>query len=183
MNSRERVWKALNYETVDRVPIDLGAHRSSGIAAMAYAKLKRALGSTTGDVYVFDMVQQLAIVEPDRWDGVKTACERWDLDATIVGEVTDTKHLRVFWHGEMVGDMDAGALAEPPTYDIPRERPAHEVDEQAGQHRIGENAHGVVGDRVFETVVLDLVQHGFHVSGSQPVEYIEIFNPPKPENE
>ena len=31
--------------------------------------------------------------------------------------------------GEMVGDMDAVALAEPPTYDIPQERPAHEVDE------------------------------------------------------
>ena len=26
------------------------------------------------------------------------------------------------------------------------------------------------------------VGHGFHVSGPQPVEYIEIFNPPKPEN-
>ena len=73
--------------------------------------------------------RMLAIVAPDRWDGVKVVCERWDLDATIVGEVTDTKHLRVLWHGEMVGDMDAGALAEPPTYDIPRERPTHEVDE------------------------------------------------------
>ncbi len=73
--------------------------------------------------------RMLAIVAPERWEGVKAVCDRWDLDATIVGEVTATKHLRVFWHGEMVGDMDANALAEPPTYDIPRERPAHEVDE------------------------------------------------------
>ncbi len=73
--------------------------------------------------------RMLAIVAPDRWDGVKAVCERWDLDATIVGGVTDTKQLRVFWHGEMVGDMDANALAEPPTYDIPQERPAHEVDQ------------------------------------------------------
>ncbi|MBN1305082.1 MAG: cupin domain-containing protein [Anaerolineales bacterium] len=27
------------------------------------------------------------------------------------------------------------------------------------------------------------VQHGFHVTGSRPVEYIEIFTPPKPETE
>ena len=29
----------------------------------------------------------------------------------------------------MVGDMDAASLAEPPCYEIPRERPTHEVDE------------------------------------------------------
>jgi len=73
--------------------------------------------------------RMLAIVAPERWEGVKTVCDRWDLDATVVGGVTDSKHLRVFFGGEMVGDMDANALAEPPTYDIPRERPAHEVDE------------------------------------------------------
>ena len=73
--------------------------------------------------------RMLAIVAPDNWEGVKAVCDRWDLDSTIVGEVTDTRHLRVFFGGEMVGDMDAEALAEPPTYDILQERPAHEVDE------------------------------------------------------
>ncbi len=73
--------------------------------------------------------RMLAIVAPERWDGVKAVCDRWDLDATVVGGVTDSKQLRVFWGGEMVGDMDADALTEPPTYDIPQERPAHEVDE------------------------------------------------------
>jgi uroporphyrinogen decarboxylase len=70
MNSRERVRTALDHRQPDRVPIDLGAHRSSGIAAIAYAKLKQALGITTGDVYVYDMVQQLAIVEPEVLDAV-----------------------------------------------------------------------------------------------------------------
>jgi len=73
--------------------------------------------------------RMLAIVTPEKWPGLQEVCDRWDLDATIVGEVTDTKNLRVFWHGEMVGDMAAEALTEPPTYDIPQERPAHEVDE------------------------------------------------------
>lgn len=64
MNSRERVLAALNHQEPDRVPIDFGGHRSSGIAAIAYAKLKKALGITSGDIYVYDMIQQLAIVEP-----------------------------------------------------------------------------------------------------------------------
>jgi len=68
MNSRERVIAAINHEPVDRVPIDFGGHRSSGIMAMAYARLKRHLGITSGDIYVYDMSQQLAIVEPEILD-------------------------------------------------------------------------------------------------------------------
>jgi uroporphyrinogen decarboxylase len=63
MNSRERVLAAIDHREPDRVPVDFGGHRSSGIMAIAYAKLKAALGITSGDVYVYDMVQQLAVVE------------------------------------------------------------------------------------------------------------------------
>jgi len=52
------------------MPIDFGGHRSSGISAIAYAKLKKALGISSGDIYVYDMVQQLAIVEPEVLDAV-----------------------------------------------------------------------------------------------------------------
>ena len=51
--------------------------------------------------------RMLAIVAPEQVGGRQGGLRRWDLDATIVGEVTDTKHLRVFFGGEMVGDMDA----------------------------------------------------------------------------
>jgi len=70
MNSRERVLAAINHQEPDRVPIDFGGHRSSGISAIAYAKLKKALGITSGDIYVYDMIQQLAIVEPPVLDAV-----------------------------------------------------------------------------------------------------------------
>ena len=70
MTPRERIHCALNHEQPDRVPIDFGGHRSSGIAAIAYARLKKALGISSGAVYVYDMVQQLAIVEPAVLDAV-----------------------------------------------------------------------------------------------------------------
>ena len=66
--SRERVMAAVNHQAPDRVPIDLGGHRSSGIMAIAYRKLKEHLGITSGGVYVYDFVQQLAIVEPEVLD-------------------------------------------------------------------------------------------------------------------
>lgn len=70
MNSRERVRATLNHEEPDRVPIDFGGHRSSGISAIAYRKLKETLGITSGAIYVYDVVQQLAIVEDEVLDAI-----------------------------------------------------------------------------------------------------------------
>lgn len=70
MNARERVMTALSHRQPDRPPVDFGSHRSSGVMALVYPKLKAALGITSGDTYVYDMVQQLAIVEPDVQDAV-----------------------------------------------------------------------------------------------------------------
>ena len=74
MTSRERVMAALNHREPDRVPVDLSGHRSSGIAAIAYAKLRKDLGLAVRPIRVYDMVQQLAIVDEDVLDlfGVDT---------------------------------------------------------------------------------------------------------------
>lgn len=74
MTSRERVLAAVDHREPDRVPIDLGGHRSSGMMAIAYHRLKQHLGISTGDIYVYDFVQQLAAIEPEVLDrfGVDT---------------------------------------------------------------------------------------------------------------
>lgn len=63
MNSRERVLMALAHREPDRVPIDFGGMRSTGIMALAYAPLRRRLGLEDGPVYVYDVGQQLAVIE------------------------------------------------------------------------------------------------------------------------
>lgn len=65
VTSRERVLAALNHQQPDRIPIDLSGHRSSGIAAMAYARLRDYLGLPKRPLRVYDPVQQLAIVDED----------------------------------------------------------------------------------------------------------------------
>lgn len=62
MNPRERVLCALDHRQPDRVPIDLGGTRQSGIAASAYHALKRHLGIAS-PTQVFDLYQMLAEVE------------------------------------------------------------------------------------------------------------------------
>jgi uroporphyrinogen decarboxylase len=68
MTSRERVLAALNHVEPDRIPVDLGGHRSSGIAAIAYHQLRKHLGLPEKAVRVYDMVQQLAIIDEDVLD-------------------------------------------------------------------------------------------------------------------
>ena len=65
MTSRERVLAALNHQPPDRVPIDLSGHRSSGIAGIAYARLRDYLGLEKRPIRIYDPVQQLAIVDED----------------------------------------------------------------------------------------------------------------------
>lgn len=47
MTSRERVEKTINFQVPDRVPIDLGGLKASGIACIAYDRVKRLLGIHT----------------------------------------------------------------------------------------------------------------------------------------
>jgi len=74
MTSQERVLVSLNHHEPDRVPVDLSGYRSSGIAAIAYPKLRAALGLEPRTVDVYDPVQQLAICHEDVLDrlGVDT---------------------------------------------------------------------------------------------------------------
>lgn len=68
MNSRERIKTAINHKEPDRVPIDFNGHRSSGIMAQAYIKLRKLLGLPHSKLYVYDFIQQLALVEDDVLD-------------------------------------------------------------------------------------------------------------------
>lgn len=63
MTPRERIVAAINHQTSDVLPIDFGGMRSTGISAIAYARLKEHLGITGGAVRVYDIFQQLA--EPE----------------------------------------------------------------------------------------------------------------------
>ena len=65
MTRRERVLAAIAHREPDRVPVDLGGMRSTGITAIAYGRLKKHLGIRTGHTFVYDVVQQLAQPEPE----------------------------------------------------------------------------------------------------------------------
>jgi phosphoribosylformylglycinamidine synthase subunit PurL len=69
--------------------------------------------------------RMLCVTSPASLDAVLDVCSRWDVRATVIGSVTDTRRLRVFDGHELVGDMPVEALVDDcPLYDLSPDPPA-----------------------------------------------------------
>jgi phosphoribosylformylglycinamidine synthase len=69
--------------------------------------------------------RMMAIVEPGRVAAFIDICAKWDVQATVIGEVTDTGRLEMSWQGAQVVDIPPGSAADcGPVYDRPAHRPA-----------------------------------------------------------
>ncbi|MFC6086358.1 phosphoribosylformylglycinamidine synthase subunit PurL [Sphaerisporangium aureirubrum] len=72
--------------------------------------------------------RMMAVVTPEDIDAFLAICARWDVPATVIGEVTGTGRLVMTWHGEVIVDIPPGTAADDgPVY----ERPYHEPSGQA----------------------------------------------------
>ena len=68
-----------------------------------------------------------AIIDPVNLDQVLAICEKWDLTATVIGEVTATNKLEIYWHDELIVDVPPRTVAhEGPVYNRPMQRPANQ---------------------------------------------------------
>ncbi len=81
--------------------------------------------------------RMMAVVEPAKVDRFLEICRKWDVLATVVGEVTEGDRLIIDWHGETVVDVDPKTVAhEGPTYHRPYHRPVwlDEVNADSANH-------------------------------------------------
>jgi phosphoribosylformylglycinamidine synthase len=70
--------------------------------------------------------RMMAVVEPDKLDAFMAICRHWDVEATVIGEVTEGEHLVITWHGEVIVDVPPRSVAhDGPVYHRPIERPAY----------------------------------------------------------
>jgi phosphoribosylformylglycinamidine synthase subunit PurL len=76
--------------------------------------------------------RMMAIVEPARLDRFMSICGKWDVQATVIGEVTDTGQLEMTWHDELVVDIPPRTAAdEGPVYLRPVSCPPGQAQRQA----------------------------------------------------
>jgi len=99
--------------------------------------------------------RMMAVVEPRHVEQFLAVCAKWDVDATVVGEVTTTGRLVIDWHGEVVVDVPPRTVAhEGPVYDRPYARPA---DQDALQADAAEALPRPVGGAELRDTLLRLV--------------------------
>ena len=65
MTSRERVLTTLQHKEPDKVPLDLGSSRATTIHGITYNKLKKFLGINSGSTKIYNIWQQIALVEEE----------------------------------------------------------------------------------------------------------------------
>jgi phosphoribosylformylglycinamidine synthase len=89
--------------------------------------------------------RMMAIVEPGDIDAFLAITTKWDVEAAVIGEVTETGRLVIDWHGETVVDVPPRTVAhDGPVYQRPYARPdwqdALQADgaEQLARPRTGE---------------------------------------------
>ena len=59
-------------------------------------------------------------------DKIIAIFKKWELDAEVIGEVTDTGNMELFWHGEKVADIPVQPVSEEaPILDRPTSKPAY----------------------------------------------------------
>ncbi|WP_100459872.1 phosphoribosylformylglycinamidine synthase subunit PurL [Mycobacteroides abscessus] len=85
----------------------------------------RATGMTPAEVLSSESQERMcAVVTPANVDAFMAVCRKWDVLATVIGEVTDGDRLRITWHGETVVDVPPRTVAhEGPVYQRPVARP------------------------------------------------------------
>ncbi|UCM89328.1 phosphoribosylformylglycinamidine synthase subunit PurL [Streptomyces marincola] len=65
-----------------------------------------------------------AVVRPENVDRFLEVCAKWDVIATVIGEVTEGDRLEIYWHGEQIVDVPPRTVAhEGPVYRRPLARP------------------------------------------------------------
>ena len=67
-----------------------------------------------------------AIIEPSKLDYFMRICRKWDVTATVIGQVTDGEHLHITFNGELIVDVPPRTVAhDGPVYERPMAKPAY----------------------------------------------------------
>lgn len=97
MTSKERILAAIAHKEPDMVPVDMGSTPSSGISAIAYSNLIKAIGRDDLPVLIYDVVQQLA--QPDM-----SVIDKFGIDVIDIGRTFNTSPSD--WHETTMANGD-----------------------------------------------------------------------------
>ena len=85
----------------------------------------RAANMTPAEILSSESQERMcAVVSPENIEKFMAVCRKWDVLATVIGEVAEGDRLKITWHGETVVDVPPRTVAhEGPIYQRPLARP------------------------------------------------------------
>jgi phosphoribosylformylglycinamidine synthase subunit PurL len=96
--------------------------------------------------------RMMAVVEPDHVEDFLAICRKWDVLATVIGEVTTGDRLVIDWHGETVVDVPPRTVAhEGPVYERPYDRP--DWQDQVQANGVDHLARPTTGEELADTLL------------------------------
>ena len=131
---------------------ELAAAGGVGMAVELDKVPLRDRGLTPPEILMSESQERMmAVTTPACLDVFLKVCARWDVPATVIGEVTAGGQLVITWRGEPVVDIPPDSAAEGPLYQRPMRRPA-------GQDELAADDPGrLARPRTGEAVVADLL--------------------------
>jgi len=104
---------------------ELASAGDGGMAIQLEQVPLRAANMTPAEVLSSESQERMcAVVAPENVEAFLAVCRKWEVLATVIGEVTDGDRLHITWHGETVVDVPPRTVAhEGPVYERPVQRP------------------------------------------------------------
>ena len=104
---------------------ELAANGGSGMDITLDNVLLRDETLTAEEILMSESQERMmAIVAPDKLAQFLAITGKWDVESSVLGEVTDTKRLVITWRGDIIVDVDPATVAvDSPVYERPYHRP------------------------------------------------------------
>jgi len=104
---------------------ELAANGDGGMVVNLDAVLLRDPTLTAEEILMSESQERMmAIVHPDKLEAFLAVTAKWDVETSVLGEVTDTGRLVIHWKGERIVDVDPKTVAiDSPVYERPLARP------------------------------------------------------------
>ncbi|MBN9192343.1 MAG: phosphoribosylformylglycinamidine synthase subunit PurL [Microbacterium sp.] len=105
---------------------ELAANGGSGMRVDLENVLLRDSTLTPEEILMSESQERMmAIVAPEKLDAFLAVVEKWDVETSVLGEVTGDGRLQIFWHGEEIVNVDPSTVAvDGPVYERPVAYPA-----------------------------------------------------------
>ncbi|HEV8012494.1 MAG TPA: phosphoribosylformylglycinamidine synthase subunit PurL [Pontimonas sp.] len=120
---------------------ELAANGDSGMEVTLDNVLLRDDTLTAEEILMSESQERMmAIVRPEKLDDFLAITAKWEVETSVLGEVTDTGRLIIHWQGETIVDVDPKTVAlDSPVYERPYHRPdwldGVQADSVAGKTR------------------------------------------------